>query len=440
MYGSYASGRNDNFSLYCAGSTYHAYWRYAGSLFQQQKFDNDTLYEIEASWDKIKVNETTYTTTFTESEFTTYNPIYIGHINSSNSPKIRGRIYSFEVVGKAKFIPCIRNSDSQTGMFNILNNTFYPSTGTLTAGDNVTPSSSNPIPIESVGDNILPSEYQEVEYIIGDNSGYVATDLYLTGSDTVKLKVDTTGFDTSCSLFGAYAGSSAGPNYSIYFSKSASAYVRYGSSTSRGFRAYADNLYDIEMTPTGFSVNREIKDTWEAQEFTTTRLMYIGSMTGSTSTSFQGKIYSCEVVGKAKYIPCYKKSDNTVGMYDIIGKKFYPATGTLTVGNDVNTYEIPITVSDGTNTTTTNIYLTQPLRKVGNYADYIDYENQKVYRNVIVNNDTGEDTIANSYSGTTDITGTRITLPSIPTTIGTTIISVQTKVKPSNVYIKYKGK
>lgn len=29
---------------------------------------------------------------------------------------------------------------------------------------------------------------------------------------------------------------------------------------------------------------------------------------------------------------------------------------------------------------TTNIYLNEPLRKLGNYADYIDYENKKVYR------------------------------------------------------------
>lgn len=32
--------------------------------------------------------------------------------------------------------------------------------------------------------------------------------------------------------------------------------------------------------------------------------------------------------------------------------------------------------------TTTNIYLDEPLRKLGEYADYIDYENQKVVRNI----------------------------------------------------------
>lgn len=45
-------------------------------------------------------------------------------------------------------------------------------------------------------------------------------------------------------------------------------------------------------------------------------------------------------------------------------------------------YKIPITVSDGTNSTTTNIYLKEPLRKLGNAIDYIDFETQKVVRYV----------------------------------------------------------
>ena len=45
-------------------------------------------------------------------------------------------------------------------------------------------------------------------------------------------------------------------------------------------------------------------------------------------------------------------------------------------------YKIPITVSNGSDTKTTNIYLKEPLRKVGEYADYLDLTNKKVVRNV----------------------------------------------------------
>lgn len=41
-------------------------------------------------------------------------------------------------------------------------------------------------------------------------------------------------------------------------------------------------------------------------------------------------------------------------------------------------YDVPITVNDETK----HIYLDEPLRKIGDYADYIDFKNQKVIRNV----------------------------------------------------------
>lgn len=48
-----------------------------------------------------------------------------------------------------------------------------------------------------------------------------------------------------------------------------------------------------------------------------------------------------------------------------------------------NKYKIPITVSGYGKYITTNIYLDEPLRKVGDYADYIDFENSKVVRNIM---------------------------------------------------------
>ena len=42
-------------------------------------------------------------------------------------------------------------------------------------------------------------------------------------------------------------------------------------------------------------------------------------------------------------------------------------------------YAVPIVVND----TTTHIYLDAPLRKVGNYADNIDFKHQKVVRNIV---------------------------------------------------------
>ena len=48
-----------------------------------------------------------------------------------------------------------------------------------------------------------------------------------------------------------------------------------------------------------------------------------------------------------------------------------------------NKYKIPVKLSNSEGeSTTTNIYLDEPLRKVGDYVDYIDFQNKKVVRNV----------------------------------------------------------
>ena len=63
-------------------------------------------------------------------------------------------------------------------------------------------------------------------------------------------------------------------------------------------------------------------------------------------------------------------------------------------------YRIPITVSNGTDTKTTNIYLKEPLRKIGEYADYLDLTNKKVVRNVRRYSFTGSESWSADYAPT----------------------------------------
>lgn len=96
-------------------------------------------------------------------------------------------------------------------------------------------------------------------------------------------------------------------------------------------------------------------------------------------------------------------------------------------------YKIPVTV----NNQTTNIYLDEPLRKIGNYADYVDYETQKVVRNVDVIDDTGTLPIAQSLQPLAVPTEEDINLPDVAVQNGTNIIDVDTTVTPSSVEVEY---
>lgn len=66
----------------------------------------------------------------------------------------------------------------------------------------------------------------------------------------------------------------------------------------------------------------------------------------------------------------------------------------VTTGTYAGKYKIPVTIS-GESTNTTDIYLNAPLRKVGAYADYIDYERQKVCR--VIKTVTSDGSHWNSY-------------------------------------------
>lgn len=99
-------------------------------------------------------------------------------------------------------------------------------------------------------------------------------------------------------------------------------------------------------------------------------------------------------------------------------------------------YDIPITVA-GTRSETTHIYLDEPLRKIGDYADYIDFKNQKVFRNVEVLDDTGTKTISESFGMLATPTEESIALPALKTFKDTNLISVDSTISSSNIKAKY---
>ena len=86
---------------------------------------------------------------------------------------------------------------------------------------------------------------------------------------------------------------------------------------------------------------------------------------------------------------------------------------------------------------TANIYLTEPLRKVGDYADYVDFKNGCVVRKILALDETGTMSINDSYDLLWESTIGLIDLPAIPTAKGTTNITVKTNVVPSGAVWQY---
>jgi len=79
---------------------------------------------------------------------------------------------------------------------------------------------------------------------------------------------------------------------------------------------------------------------------------------------------------------------------------------------------------------TTNVFVKEPLRKVGDVADYIDFVNKKVVRRIAVN-EAGELYVTNEYTLEGEV------VPDIEFNDGTNIITVDTETEPSNIEFKY---
>lgn len=50
------------------------------------------------------------------------------------------------------------------------------------------------------------------------------------------------------------------------------------------------------------------------------------------------KIYNASSMLIGNFIPCYRKSDNVIGMYDLVGNKFYTnqGSGAFTKGANID--------------------------------------------------------------------------------------------------------
>lgn len=175
----------------------------------------------------------------------------------------------------------------------------------------------------------LPVGYTRKTYIQGSNNGYIVTDLYLNSNSVVTIDFETATLQTN--LFGCFTASNASDNFSLYLVYSSpGAYIRYDGSLYRGFIPSSNTRYKAEMNSTGLIVDGEVEASWSAGSFTCTNPFYIGFLANSSGNQLRGKIYDLEIKGVAHFIPCVRDSDSAVGMYDIIGEKFYEATGNLT--------------------------------------------------------------------------------------------------------------
>lgn len=191
----------------------------------------------------------------------------------------------------------------------------------------------------------LPSEYQEVEYIETDRLAYIDSLISLGQSD----------FEINCNFeLLQYYNYFEQPIFSIWTNTYNywNCFVR-GRNDGNQMDVYTRSHHTLEGAvplnePKQVTLKRNSDDwlleynnksiNWTFAPIrindTTIKLFKRGDLAGTPSIRIYNFILKIDGNLSANFIPCYRKSDSEIGMYDTVSKTFYTnaGTGTFTKG------------------------------------------------------------------------------------------------------------
>lgn len=195
----------------------------------------------------------------------------------------------------------------------------------------------NCINIAMGGSSGLPSEYQEVEYLQSSGTQYIDTGVVLDDTMTIRIKYD---FIRAGFVFGSR--SSATSRYSGITNESGGSYnIRYGNTVIYSQNTTPTGTVDVVISPNGVVLNGETVSTTAYGDSFYAGNCYLFT-TNSNGDNFTGeyainRIRRFTIDNVIDLVPCKRKSDDVLGMYDLVNDTFLTnaGTGTFIAGGNV---------------------------------------------------------------------------------------------------------
>ena len=186
----------------------------------------------------------------------------------------------------------------------------------------------------------LPSEYQETEYVMSNDTYCdINTEIVYVNAPKVETSFKCfPGFSGDADIFGTPIVT--GGNFIADVYQARQFYYRWGSSTSQSIQI---PILQGEFVEFSFGQSIVYKGnnllTLNDYDFSanTQAIHIFRGRNGFQKVAFKYfKIFDGDVIKRELY-PCYRKSDNTIGMFDKVSNRFFTNTGsgTLVVGSDV---------------------------------------------------------------------------------------------------------
>lgn len=189
----------------------------------------------------------------------------------------------------------------------------------------------------------LPAEYQEVEWIQGDGSAYIDTNIVPTVNSAMEAEMAAQS-QTSANFLGSRDGITGADKAFIvasYASAHKFGFMRWGYGVQT--IPFDTNWHHYRLSPTEATVDGVNYSLNTPKAQTSSRKITLFKEDGGTSTSrpiyIALKFFMFWDDGAiiADYVPCYRKADDVIGMYDLVSNTFFTnaGTGTFTKGADV---------------------------------------------------------------------------------------------------------
>ena len=193
---------------------------------------------------------------------------------------------------------------------------------------------------------ILPDGYTQVDYIESSGTQYIDTGYKPSHNTSVEFESIVTQTGSSSGFCGARTAVSGSNDDKYVFIASyannndVSYQFNFGSTSSvlsLDVSYLQKNLYLVNKNK--LYINNELKSFRSLVTFSTPYNLYLMAINTANTASLYAKckLYYCKIYDDENlvrnFIPCYRNSDNEVGLYDLVNNVFYTNQGT-----DVFTY------------------------------------------------------------------------------------------------------
>ena len=192
----------------------------------------------------------------------------------------------------------------------------------------------------------LPSEYQRLEYIESTGTQYIDTGINInTTTSRYETKISPSLVSGTIAIFGTRNGSSANQSSMNVFIIDGTFRLDWLYGAGNSVRNISSKTeYTISITRGFATINNVDYTSRETASIDSLYTFYIGNLNNAGSVyskGFSGKIYYSKLYNNNILVfdgvPCYRKSDNEIGMYDIVSNTFFTnaGTGTFIKGDNI---------------------------------------------------------------------------------------------------------